>query len=126
ILPRFSSYQPFYPQRKLTMEEILNKFIEEGRRKQDETQQFIKEFRTTNELLLIEQNNMLAELSIGVYELSKVVNDVLISRHDIMGITTRGCKSTTIEAPTKTKNNLNQNITTEPQPKRQAILEELQ
>ncbi|GJW90356.1 reverse transcriptase domain-containing protein [Tanacetum coccineum] len=107
------------------MEEILNKFIEEGRRKQDETQQFIKEFRTTNELLLIEQNNMLAELSIGVYELSKVVNDVLISRHDIMGITTRGCKSTTIEAPTKTENNLNQNITTKPQPERQAILEEV-
>ncbi|GJV90557.1 ATP-dependent DNA helicase PIF1 [Tanacetum coccineum] len=43
---------PFdYPMRRLTMEEILAKFIDEGRREHEEMEIFIKEFRTTNELL---------------------------------------------------------------------------
>ncbi|GJY40845.1 hypothetical protein Tco_0428115 [Tanacetum coccineum] len=111
----FSLYLPFFPQRKLTMEEILNKFIEEGKHVQDETMQCIKEFKTTNEILLNDQNNMLADLSIKVYELLKVVNEVLPPRYDIKGITTRGGKSTNVKKPTKTDNDSDQNVTIKPQ-----------
>nr|GEW93338.1 hypothetical protein [Tanacetum cinerariifolium] len=45
--------------RRLTMEEMLGKFIDEGKRKHEKMEIFIKEFRTTNELLLKEQNNLL-------------------------------------------------------------------
>ncbi|GKC52850.1 reverse transcriptase domain-containing protein, partial [Tanacetum coccineum] len=51
---------PFdYPMRRLTMEEILAKFIDEGRREHEEMEIFIKEFRTTNELLLKTRSNLL-------------------------------------------------------------------
>ncbi|GJV55908.1 hypothetical protein Tco_1456913 [Tanacetum coccineum] len=43
--------------RKLTMEEMVNKFIEEGKREHEEMEAFIREFRTTNELLFKERNN---------------------------------------------------------------------
>ncbi|GJR44923.1 reverse transcriptase domain-containing protein [Tanacetum coccineum] len=56
---------PFnYPTRRLTMEEMLAKFIDEGRREHEEMEIFIKEFRTTNELLLKTQSNLLSELKI--------------------------------------------------------------
>ncbi|GKB38286.1 reverse transcriptase domain-containing protein [Tanacetum coccineum] len=55
-------FQIPYLKRKLTMEEMVNKFINEGRREHDEMEAFIKEFRTTNELLLKERNNSLCEL----------------------------------------------------------------
>ncbi|GKB31444.1 hypothetical protein Tco_0870845 [Tanacetum coccineum] len=56
---------PFdYPIRRLTMEEILAKFIDEGKREHEEMEIFIKEFRTTNELLLKERSNLLSELKI--------------------------------------------------------------
>ncbi|GJY99117.1 reverse transcriptase domain-containing protein [Tanacetum coccineum] len=58
--------------RRLTMEEILAKFIDEGRCKHEEMEIFIKEFRTTYELLLKTQSNLLSELKIEVNELSKV------------------------------------------------------
>nr|GFB19971.1 hypothetical protein [Tanacetum cinerariifolium] len=46
---------PFnYPTRRLTMEEMLAEFIDEGRHEHEEMEIFIKEFRTTNELLLRE------------------------------------------------------------------------
>ncbi|GJZ00532.1 hypothetical protein Tco_0517961, partial [Tanacetum coccineum] len=46
---------PFnYPTRRLTMEEMLAKIIDEGRREHEEMEIFIKEFRTTNDLLLEE------------------------------------------------------------------------
>nr|GEW42994.1 hypothetical protein [Tanacetum cinerariifolium] len=58
---------PFnYPMRRLTMEEILAKFIDEGKRKHEEMEIFIKEFRTTNELLLKTRCNLLSELKIKV------------------------------------------------------------
>ncbi|GJT29807.1 reverse transcriptase domain-containing protein [Tanacetum coccineum] len=66
---------PFnYPIRMLTMEEILAKIIDEGKRKHEEMEIFIKEFRTTNELLLKERIN---------------------------GVTTRGGKMTSEVAPSK-------------------------
>ncbi|GJW71413.1 reverse transcriptase domain-containing protein [Tanacetum coccineum] len=52
-------YPFFYPMRRLTMEEILAKFIDEGRRKHKEMEIFIKEYRITNELLLKTQSNLL-------------------------------------------------------------------
>ncbi|GKD06453.1 hypothetical protein Tco_1181427, partial [Tanacetum coccineum] len=56
---------PFdYPMMRLTMEEILAKFIDEGRREHKDIEIFIKEFRTTNELLLKTQSNLLSELKI--------------------------------------------------------------
>ncbi|GJR59477.1 hypothetical protein Tco_1501639 [Tanacetum coccineum] len=60
--------------RKLTMEEMVNKFIEEGKREHKEMDAFIREFRTTNELLLKERNNSLSELEFEVYELSRAIN----------------------------------------------------
>ncbi|GJX47283.1 reverse transcriptase domain-containing protein [Tanacetum coccineum] len=64
-MPSRTLLDPFqipYLKRKLTMEEMVNKFINEGRREHDEMEAFIKEFRTTNELLLKERNNSLCEL----------------------------------------------------------------
>ncbi|GJT98247.1 reverse transcriptase domain-containing protein [Tanacetum coccineum] len=86
---------PFdYPMRRLTMEEILAKFIDEGRREHEEMEIFIKEFRTTNELLLKTRSNLLSELKIEVNELSKVVSNVLIPKNKVKGVTTRGGKMT--------------------------------
>ncbi|GJR39191.1 reverse transcriptase domain-containing protein [Tanacetum coccineum] len=86
---------PFdYPIRRLTMEETLAKFIDEGRHEHEEMEIFIKEFRTTNELLLKTRSNLLSELKIKVNELSKVVSNVLIPKNKIKGVTTRGGKIT--------------------------------
>ncbi|GKB46723.1 retrotransposon protein, putative, ty1-copia subclass [Tanacetum coccineum] len=90
----FPPYQFYYPERKLTMEELLNKFIKQGKREQEEMEIFINEFRTTNELLLKEQNNFLCELEIGVYELGRVMCNILVPRHKIKGVTTRGREMT--------------------------------
>ncbi|GKD43327.1 hypothetical protein Tco_1267972, partial [Tanacetum coccineum] len=82
---------PFdYPIRSLTMEEMLAKFIDEGRREHKEMEIFIKEFRTTNKLLLKTRSNLLSELKIEVNELSKVVSNVLIPKNEVNGVTTRG------------------------------------
>ncbi|GKD42197.1 putative nucleotidyltransferase, ribonuclease H, partial [Tanacetum coccineum] len=84
-----------YPKRKLTMEEMVNKFIEEGRREHEKMDAFIREFKTTNELLLKERNNSLSELRFGVYELTKVIEKAHITSCEIKGVTTRGGKTTT-------------------------------
>ncbi|GJX43957.1 reverse transcriptase domain-containing protein [Tanacetum coccineum] len=83
-----------YLTRRLTMEEILAKFIDEGRHEHEEMEIFIKEFRTTNELLLKTQSNLLSELKIEVNELSKVVSNVLIPKNEVKGVTTREGKMT--------------------------------
>ncbi|GJR82022.1 reverse transcriptase domain-containing protein [Tanacetum coccineum] len=84
---------PFdYPMRRLTMKEILAKFIDEGRREHEEMKIFIKEFRTTNELLLKTRSNLLSELKIEVNELSKVMSNVLIPKNEVKGVTTMGKK----------------------------------
>ncbi|GKG07974.1 hypothetical protein Tco_0333806, partial [Tanacetum coccineum] len=80
--------------RRLTMEEMLSKFIDECRHEHEEMEIFIKEFRTTNELLLKTQSNLLSELKIEVNELSKVVSNVLIPKNKVKGVTTRGGKMT--------------------------------
>ncbi|GJS83847.1 reverse transcriptase domain-containing protein [Tanacetum coccineum] len=49
------------------MEELVNKFIEEEKQEHEEMDAFIREFRTTNELLLKERNNSLSELEFEVY-----------------------------------------------------------
>ncbi|GKB11483.1 hypothetical protein Tco_0845406 [Tanacetum coccineum] len=78
----------------LTMEAMLEKFINEDKREQEKMEIFINEFRTTNELLLKEQKNLLSELKIEVYKLGRVMSDVVVSRHEIKGVTIRGGKMT--------------------------------
>ncbi|GKA65344.1 hypothetical protein Tco_0765051 [Tanacetum coccineum] len=59
---RASGLRPYhftYPEKRLTMEEMLYKFIDEGKREQEEMRAFIHDFRTTNELLFKERNNSL-------------------------------------------------------------------
>ncbi|GJV48092.1 reverse transcriptase domain-containing protein [Tanacetum coccineum] len=60
----FPPYPFNYPTRRMTIEEKLGKFINEGKRKHKEMKIFIKEFRTTNELLLKTRSNLLSELKI--------------------------------------------------------------
>ncbi|GJX12483.1 reverse transcriptase domain-containing protein [Tanacetum coccineum] len=86
------------------MEEILAKFIDEGKREHEEMEVFIKEFRTTNELLLKERSNLLSELKIEVNELSKVMGNVLIPKNEVKGVTTRGEKMTSEATPSKESN----------------------
>nr|GFA01736.1 hypothetical protein [Tanacetum cinerariifolium] len=76
------------------MEEILAKFIDEGKREHEEMKIFIKEFRTTNKLLLKTRSNLLSELKSKVNDLSKVVSNVLIPKKEVKGVTTRGGKMT--------------------------------
>ncbi|GJR58008.1 reverse transcriptase domain-containing protein [Tanacetum coccineum] len=86
---------PFdYPMRRLNMEEILAKFIDEGRHEHEGMEIFIKEFRTTNEILLKTRSNLLSELKIEVNELSIIVSNVLIPKNEVKGVTTRGGKMT--------------------------------
>ncbi|GJT20354.1 hypothetical protein Tco_0890291 [Tanacetum coccineum] len=57
--------------------------------------EFIREFRTSNELFFKERNNSLSELRFEVHGLSKLIDNTLISNSEIKGITTRGRKMTT-------------------------------
>ncbi|GJY57382.1 hypothetical protein Tco_0456497 [Tanacetum coccineum] len=91
---RFPPYQFGYPEKRLTMDEMLAKLINEGKREHKEMEIFIKEFRTTNELLLKDHNNILSELKIEVNELSRVMNEVWFLMHQVKGVTTRGGKMT--------------------------------
>nr|GEZ00021.1 retrotransposon Gag protein [Tanacetum cinerariifolium] len=85
----FPPYPYNYPTRMLTMEEMLAKFIDEGKREHEEMEIFIKEFKTTNELLLKERSNLLGELKIEINELSKVMSNVLIPKYEVNRVTTR-------------------------------------
>ncbi|GJX63014.1 putative ribonuclease H-like domain-containing protein [Tanacetum coccineum] len=60
------------------MEEMVNKFIEEGKREHEEMEAFIKEFRTTNELLSKKRNKSQSELEFEVYGLSRAINKAQI------------------------------------------------
>ncbi|GKA18046.1 hypothetical protein Tco_0697883 [Tanacetum coccineum] len=77
------------------MEEMLYKFIDEGKREHEEMEAFIRELKTTNELLLKERNNSPSELKFEVYGLSKAINNVQLSDCKVKGVTTRGGKTTT-------------------------------
>ncbi|GJS52329.1 DNA-directed DNA polymerase [Tanacetum coccineum] len=93
---------PFnYPSWRLTMEEMLDKFIDEGRREHEEMEIFIKEFRTINELMLKERNNSLSELKIEVNKLLKVMGNVLIPKNKVKGVATREGKMTSKATPSK-------------------------
>ncbi|GJY50363.1 reverse transcriptase domain-containing protein [Tanacetum coccineum] len=92
---RLRPYHFNYPERSLTMEEMLNKFIDEGKREHDEMRAFIYDFQTTKELLFKERNNSLIELRFRVQELLKVIKNVPMIDYDVKGVTTRGGKTTT-------------------------------
>ncbi|GJW55627.1 reverse transcriptase domain-containing protein [Tanacetum coccineum] len=102
---------------------MLAKFIDEGKREYAEMEIFIKEFRTTNELLLKIRSNLLSELKIEVNELSKVVSNVLIPKNEVKGMTTPGGKMTSEVTRSKEINEtgINKN---EPPRFKQDILEE--
>ncbi|GJU38558.1 reverse transcriptase domain-containing protein [Tanacetum coccineum] len=90
----------------LTMELFFGKrwgvkFIDEGKHEHEEMEIFIKEFRTTNELLLKERSNLLSELKIKVNKLSKVMSNVLILKYEVNGVTTRGGNMSSEAAPSK-------------------------
>ncbi|GJT06038.1 hypothetical protein Tco_0840500 [Tanacetum coccineum] len=97
-------YHFTYPERKLTMEEMLYKFIDEGKREHEEMRAFICEFQTTNELLFKERNNSLSELRFGVQELLKVINNTPMIDCEVKGVTTRGGKTTTQDAQNNDSN----------------------
>ncbi|GJU47811.1 hypothetical protein Tco_1217366 [Tanacetum coccineum] len=77
------------------MEEMVYKFIDEGKREHEEMRAFIREFRTSNEFLFKERNNSLSEHKFEVQGLSKVIDNTLISNNEVKGVTTRGGKTTT-------------------------------
>ncbi|GJV12125.1 hypothetical protein Tco_1353666 [Tanacetum coccineum] len=92
---RLRPYHFIYPERSLTMEEMLYKFIDEGKCEHEEMREFICDFQTTNELIFKERNNSLIELKFGVQELLKVMNNVQVIDYEVKGVTTRGGKTTT-------------------------------
>ncbi|GJR72639.1 reverse transcriptase domain-containing protein [Tanacetum coccineum] len=59
-------YRFNYLTRRLTIEEMFAKFIDEGKHEHEEMEIFIKEFRTTNDILLKTRSNLLSELTIEV------------------------------------------------------------
>ncbi|GJU91328.1 hypothetical protein Tco_1303751 [Tanacetum coccineum] len=87
-----------YPKRKLTMEEMLYKLIDEGKREHEEMRAFICGFQTTNEILFKERNNSLIELIFGVQGLLKVINKTPVIDCEVKGVTTRGGKTMTQDA----------------------------
>ncbi|GJY84987.1 hypothetical protein Tco_0499013 [Tanacetum coccineum] len=91
-------YHFTYPERKLTMEEILYKFIDEGKREHEEMRAFICDFQTKNEILFKERNNLLIELRFGVQELLKVISNAPTIDCEVKGVTTRGGKTMTQDA----------------------------
>ncbi|GJT58277.1 reverse transcriptase domain-containing protein [Tanacetum coccineum] len=91
-------YHFTYPERKLTMEEMLYKFINEGKREHEEMRAFICDFQTTNKILFKERNNSLIELRFRVQELLKVINNTPMIDCEVKGVTTRGGKTTTQDA----------------------------
>ncbi|PWA68807.1 hypothetical protein CTI12_AA304710 [Artemisia annua] len=70
------------------------KKVDSGDTSRSSMRDTLAKFRTTNELLLKEQNNLINGLAIEVHQLSKVLNKVLLVWHELKGITTRGGKST--------------------------------
>nr|GEX07589.1 hypothetical protein [Tanacetum cinerariifolium] len=86
-------YHFTYPERRITMEEVLYKFIDEGKRQQEDMRAFIHEFKTTNKLLFKERNNSLSKLRFEVQGLLRVINNTPISKLEVEGVTTRGGKT---------------------------------
>ncbi|GJY74995.1 reverse transcriptase domain-containing protein [Tanacetum coccineum] len=97
-------YHFTYPERRLTMEEMLYKFIDKEKREHEKIRAFICEFRTTNEILFKERNNSLSELRFEVQELLKVIEYTPMTNCEIKGITTRCGKTTTHDVQTHSTN----------------------
>ncbi|GJW32632.1 retrovirus-related pol polyprotein from transposon TNT 1-94 [Tanacetum coccineum] len=108
--PRLCPYHFTYPERKLTMVEMLYKFIDEGKREHEEMRAFICDFQTTNKILFKERNISLIKLRFGVQKLLKVINNTPMIDCEVKGVTTRGGKTTTQDA----QNNDNSVHTEEP------------
>ncbi|GJU41074.1 reverse transcriptase domain-containing protein [Tanacetum coccineum] len=73
---------PVYPMRRLTMEYMLAKLIDEGKREHEELEIFIKEFRTTNELFKVKglttrEGKMTSEATP-----SKEINEIGINKNE--------------------------------------------
>ncbi|GJT28833.1 DNA-directed DNA polymerase [Tanacetum coccineum] len=77
------------------MEEMLYKFIDEGKREHEEMRAFINEFKTTNEPLFKERSNSLSELRIQLHDLLRVIDNAPTSNYEVKGVTTRGGKTAT-------------------------------
>ncbi|GKA82812.1 hypothetical protein Tco_0789560 [Tanacetum coccineum] len=82
---KFSPNQLAYPEKKLTIDEILAKFIKEGIREHEEIKIFIREFRTTNELLLkmdnyIDENYRIEEELTWVKTFGKEVEEYVTKK----------------------------------------------
>ncbi|GKE56856.1 reverse transcriptase domain-containing protein, partial [Tanacetum coccineum] len=92
---RLRPYHFTYPERELTMKEILHKFINEGQHEHEEMRAFINDFKTTNEILLKEHDNSLIELRFEVQKLLRIIESPPVSNCEIKGVTTRGGKTTT-------------------------------
>ncbi|GJV87233.1 hypothetical protein Tco_1531171 [Tanacetum coccineum] len=92
---RLRPYHFTYPERELTMKEILHKFIDEGKHEHEEMRTFINDFKKTNEILLKEQDNSLIELKFEVQKLLRIIESPPTSNCEIKGVTTRGGKMTT-------------------------------
>ncbi|GJZ43536.1 hypothetical protein Tco_0590791 [Tanacetum coccineum] len=101
-------YHFTYPERKLTMEEMLYKFIDEGKREHEQMRAFICDFKTTNEILFKERNNSLIELRFGVQELLKVINNTPTIGCEVKGVTTRGERTLTQYAQNNDTNKTNE------------------
>ncbi|GJW28703.1 hypothetical protein Tco_0045578 [Tanacetum coccineum] len=91
-------YHFTYPERRLTMDEMLYKFIDKGKREHEKIRAFICNFQTTNGILFKERNNSLIDLRFVVQELLKVINNTPIIDGEVKGVTTRGGKSMTQDA----------------------------
>ncbi|GJZ87043.1 putative nucleotidyltransferase, ribonuclease H [Tanacetum coccineum] len=85
------------------MEEMIYKFIDEGKQEHEEMRVFICEFQTTNEILFKERNNSLSELRFEVQELLKVIDNTPMANYKIR-VTTRGGKTTTHDVQTNNTN----------------------
>ncbi|GJR84445.1 reverse transcriptase domain-containing protein [Tanacetum coccineum] len=88
------------------MEEMLNKFIDEGKREHEEMRAFIYDFQTNNKLLFKERNNSLIGLRFGVQELLNIINNVPMIDCEVKGVTTRGGKTTTQDVHNNDTNRL--------------------
>ncbi|GJU21971.1 hypothetical protein Tco_1155313 [Tanacetum coccineum] len=88
------------------MEEILHKFIDEGKREHEDMSAFINDFKTTNEILFKEWDNSLIELRFEVQKLLRIIESPPTSNCEIKGVTTRGGKTTTQDVQ---KDNTNMN-----------------
>ncbi|GKB33885.1 reverse transcriptase domain-containing protein, partial [Tanacetum coccineum] len=91
-------YHFTYPEGRLTMEEMLYKFIDEGKREHNKMRAFICDFQTTNKILFKERNNSLIELRFEVQELLRGINNTQTIDYEVKGVTTRGGKTMTQDA----------------------------